>query len=353
MSNPATARRPAARPTIVADVIDRLVSAEIRYAGELPRGVVHAMYDAARAAQGGVPLVHLAARALRDAVGRRDVVMLVTGAGSRFGLHKGETDGPPGAASLARALDFGLGARVVLVSEPAHHEPIVASVEASGLSVLDAERFERRPHTAILELFPAGAERGRPAAAALLDRYRARAVVFVEKGGPNAKGIHHTVLGSAKAPEETGHVFHLADLARERGIVTVGIGDGGNEIGNGLIEDAIRRIQPYGAVCRCPCGGGMATVTRTDVLVVANVSNWGAYGVVAQLAYELGDPDLIQSEELEDFVLQRCVAAGASDGAYAAQLLRVDGTSARAQRAIVALLRETVDNGLRTVTRGF
>jgi len=340
-------------PKLIADAIDRAVSIEMRFAAELPRGVIRPLYEAAREAQGGEPLVYLAARALLDQVRKRDVVLIVTGSGSRFGLHKGETDGPLGAASLARVLDLGLGARVALVCDEPHREPIVATVEAAGMSVIDAERFERRRHTAVVETLPPGDDAGRHFAETALDRYAPRAVVFIEKTGPNAKGVHHTILGSAKDPNETGHAFHLAELARRRGIVTIGVGDGGNEIGNGVIYDAVRKIQPFGTVCRCPCSDGIATVTRTDVLVSASVSNWGAYGVAAQLAFELKDPELFQDEETEDFMLRQCVAAGGTDGAYAAQVLRVDGTSLRTQRALVSILREIVANGLRSVTRGF
>jgi hypothetical protein len=340
-------------PKIIADSIDRLISVEMRFAAELPRGVIRPLYEAARDAQGGEPVVYRAAHALLERVGKGDVVLIVTGSGSRFGLPKGETDGPLGAASLGRVLDFGLGARVVYVSDEPHRDPIVATVEAAGISVLDQERFAQRPHSTIIEIHPPGSERGRAFAMALLDTYQPKAVVFIEKTGPNARGVHHSIMGTAKNPDETGHAFHLADVARERGIITIGIGDGGNEIGNGLIYDAARRIQPYGMKCRCPCEEGVITVTTTDVLVSASISNWGAYGVAAHMAYELRNPDLFQTEEMEDFMLRRCVAAGGTDGVYAAQLLRVDGTTARVQRALVAMLREVVTNGLKKVYRGF
>ena len=77
-----------------------------------------------------------------------------------------------------------------------------------------------------------------------------------------------------------------------------------------MIYEAVRRIQPYGATCRCPCGDGVATVTATDVLVSASISNWGAYGIAAQLAYELQDVELFQSEEMEDFMLRQCCCRG-------------------------------------------
>jgi hypothetical protein len=38
---------------------------------------------------------------------------------------------------------------------------------------------------------------------------------------------------------------------------------------------------------------------------------------------------------------------------YAAQVLCVGGTSARTQRALVAMLREIIENGLKNVYRGF
>ncbi len=340
-------------PKIIADAIDRLISIEMRFAAELPRGVIRPLYDAAREAQGGEPVVYHAARQILERVGKRDVVLIVTGSGSRLGLYKGETDGPLGASSLGRVVDFGLGARVVYVCDEPHVDPIVATVQATGLSVIDQERFEQRPHSTLVEIHPPGSEQGKHFAATLLDRYQPKAVVFVEKTGPNAQGVHHSITGTAKDPDETGHAFRLADLARERGIVTIGVGDGGNEIGNGMIYEAVREIQPYGATCQCPCGDGVATVTATDVLVSASISNWGAYGIAAQLAYELKQPDLFQTEEMEDFMLHQCVAAGGTDGAYAAQVLYVDGTSSRTQRALVTMLREIIENGLKKVYRGF
>ena len=340
-------------PKIVADSIDQLISVEMRHASGLPRGVARPLYEAARDAQGGEPLVYLAAERLLREVSAGDVVLFVTGSGSRFGLHKGETDGPLGAASLGRALDFGMGARTVYICDEPHQAPIRACVEAAGISVIDQERFERRPHSAVIEVHPPQDEPGRAFAAEILERYRPKAVVFIEKTGPNAKGVHHSITGTAKDPAETGHAYHLADRARAAGIFTLGIGDGGNEIGNGVIYEAARNIQPRGTKCRCPCGDGAITVTTTDVFISAAVSNWGAYGVSAQLAYMLENPELLQSEEMEDFMLRGCVAAGGTDGASAAQLLAVDGTGAPVQRALVCMLHEIVGNALKTVSRGF
>ena len=64
-------------------------------------------------------------------------------------------------------------------------------------------------------------------------------------------------------------------LRRRAGTVTIGIGDGGNEIGMGRVRARVVRDVPNGAK--------IASVVRTDHLVVAGTSNWGAWGVVAHL----------------------------------------------------------------------
>jgi hypothetical protein len=170
---------------------------------------------------------------------------------------------------------------VVDVCDEPPLNPIVASVEAAGLSGLDLERCARRPHSTLMEIHPPGDEAGHACAPQLLDKYQPPAVVFIAKTGPNANGVPHSITGTAKHQDETGHAFHLAESAKARGIVTIGVGEGGNKIGNGRIYDAARQRQPYGLKCQCDCGDGGVPVTATDVLISASVSNWGAYGIAA------------------------------------------------------------------------
>ena len=51
-----------------------------------------------------------------------------------------------------------------------------------------------------------------------------------------------------------------------------------------VIKDAVRRYVPFGERCQCPCGGGIAPEQPVDALVVASVSNWGAYGIAAAVS---------------------------------------------------------------------
>ncbi len=106
-------------------------------------------------------------------------------------------------------------------------------------------------------------------------------------------------------------------------VVTVGIGDGGNEIGMGKLPwDTIRRNIPNGELvaCRVP----------TDHLIVAGVSNWGAYAIAAgvallrgvELPAELFDPNR------EREILRVMVEKGPLiDGVTGKQTATVDGLS--------------------------
>lgn len=333
------------------EAIDRLISVEIRFGSGLPRGVTHRLYEVARSCQ-GKPLTFLAATHLQQRVHPGDHVLIVTGAGMAPGLPRGETDGPLGAAALARAIDVGLHAKPVLVSEERNLAPYVAAVQAAGLAV-DADLFPHRSGCAVAEPFPLGIEAGKHEAARLFQRYQPAAVIFVEKGGPNRAGVFHTILGIQRPPDAMANAHLLADEATASGTLTIGIGDGGNEIGFGLVRDAVQDIQPYGRTCQCPCSEGIATVTATDVLVAAAVSNWGAYGIVAALAAALGDVDVLHDATTEARMLERCVAAGGMDGVYARMIPYVDGTSAAVQTSLITILHEIVGNSFKTVQRGF
>ena len=87
----------------------------------------------------------------------------------------------------------------------------------------------------------------------------------------------------------------LVELAREKHIFTVGIGDNGNELGCGVILDEVQKIQPWDKVCQCPCQSGIASSSEVDILLMAAVSNWGVYGINLLLAYLLNNIDLIHT----------------------------------------------------------
>lgn len=159
-------------------------------------------------------------------------------------------------------------------------------------------------------------------------------VLAIERPGPTADGTFRTMRGlDITDHHREVHAMYEADIAA--GTVTTGIGDGGNEIGMGNIEPStIEANITSGATVHCG--------VSTGHLIVAGVSNWGAYALVAGVAILLGEPErvawlfdsqrelkhlekLAQFGELVDGVTgrQEATVDGLPWDVYAAPLIRI------------------------------
>lgn len=262
-----------------------------------------------------------AARALRAA--KR--VLIVTGFTVEPDMP--ETDGPPGAAVLGRALRL-LGARVTYVTDTTN----VPLVEAA-LKVLD------EPSDVVV--YPGGAGGARR----LLASERPTHLVAIERPGRNRSGDYLNMRGGSVAAWNPP-IDELFVGRSGRRPVTIGIGDGGNEIGMGVVRAKIARLDALRA--------RIATVVRADHLVVAGVSNWGGYGVVAALG-RLAGKDLLHTPEVERRLIAACVAAGGCDGVTRRREPTVDSLGPDTHAAVVDLLRLASRSGIMgasTVRRG-
>jgi hypothetical protein len=329
-------------PDIIGEQIDRLVTLELKNRG-MPHDFLRHLYDAAREQGGGRSLCMRAAEGFIERVGKGDVVFVVTGAGYPPVMPKGESDGPPGAAALARALYWGLGAVPVFVCEQMHAEPIVAASEAAALMVKPfADAKERRLGAAIATAPTDNATVG-AWAERILDEYRPKALVAIERLGPNEHGIIYNATGVPKRPE-TG-IVDLAPVvtgATARGAFTVGIGDHGNEIGFGRIQDVVKEIMPYGRRGQAETPGGNACAIGTDVLIPCMMSNWGAYGIEAALAFLLKKPELMHTPKMEERIVTKCLEAGGLEAMYCSTAFAVDNCEGESSMAVVQLLGNMV-----------
>ena len=104
----------------------------------------------------------------------------------------------------------------------------------------------------------------------------------------------------------------------------MGVGDGGNEVGMGIIKEAVKIFVPYARVCQYLCKGGIAAESKVDVLVASAISNWGGYGIEACLAYLADKPGVLHTPQLEEAMLKSAVDAGAIDGVTSRAELSVD-----------------------------
>jgi hypothetical protein len=298
----------------LAENIDRLMTVDVP-----GRGFVRDAYTEARRISGS-PLVQHAGDLLLAQLSQRPkgTVLITTGATTqRPGLadHIGEMDGPPGALALARTLGMAFGALPVLVTDPRQGPMLSAAAASIGLYTFTLENLRlqtaRMPHVsavAIVEM-PDSDQAARVEAERLMNDCEPVALVAIEKAGRNERGVFHN---SYKDDTSSGkaRLEPLFDLFSGTGKPTIGIGDGGNELGMGNIRDFILHRYPHMAHCNCPCGGSIVATQRADSLLVATVSNWGAYALAAYLAAAIGKPYAAHSPQRERQLLRGCAAAG-------------------------------------------
>ena len=129
--------------------------------------------------------------------------------------------------------------------------------------------------------------------------------------------------------------------------MTIGIGDGGNEIGFGHAEAALKEALPIARACGCPCAGGIADATDVSVCVTAATSNWGAYAIMAALAMLQERRKALPRADLILDSVMASIDAGAHDGYSGLAEARVDGTDLQTSLAIYDLCLALVDHAER------
>ncbi|MBF2063989.1 MAG: DUF4392 domain-containing protein [Calothrix sp. C42_A2020_038] len=143
-------------------------------------------------------------------------------------------------------------------------------------------------------------------------------IISIERPGPGKDGIIRNMRGQ----NITAHTAPLHLLLNLPNITSIGIGDGGNEIGMGKISKEIiyRNIQH---------GEKIACVTSCDYLIVCGVSNWGANALLAALALLKVEWKNIIKEQLNpevDFNILETIVSNnlAADGITGKANLTVD-----------------------------
>lgn len=274
-------------------------------------------YDAGgRGLHGPVPNL----RGLGEALLKARSVLILTGfpvlPEGENSVPVGETDGPVGTAELARGLEL-LGCRVTVAVDAPAFPMARAALRAAGT----AARLVLFPNTGCAAF-----------GESLLDSARPEAVIALERPGKGADGHFHSMKGRVidAGAADTDCVFATA---RRRGILTVGIGDGGNELGMGTLRRMTERFVDHGSQ--------IATVLPADYTLTAGVSNWWGNGLTALLSYESGEPLLI-TQAGERSILQAVVDAGGVDGRTGRRTLSVDGLPLAVHLERLAMLERLI-----------
>ncbi|KGE04907.1 glutamate cyclase domain-containing protein [Pseudohaliea rubra] len=212
-----------------------------------------------------------------------------------------ETDGPVGAMALYRALEQ-RGAQCWIACAA----PLAAELEHE-FRVLPLQATDR--------------DAAREEAILRLAQVTPDAIVSIERPGLAANGRYYNMRGE-DISADCGIFDSYLELA---GCPTIAIGDGGNEIGMGKVADAVAKLSITPAATSC------------DELLVADVSNWGAYGLLAyfDLLEATDHLGTVRPRELLAFLSSR----GSVDGVTRENTLTEDGMDPAAGEAIISELR--------------
>lgn len=223
-----------------------------------------------------------------------------------------ETDGPIGSAHLAAGL-LRAGIPVRLVTDSLCFNAVKVAAQAAGISdevpidVVNVDALSIEDSTV----------------AAIINSWRNAEppishAIAIERAGPGDDGIVWNMIGK-DITADTAPLHLLFTLSN---IISIGIGDAGNELGMGnLGKEIIAKGVSTGEkiACSIPC----------DHLMVCGVSNWGAIGLLTALA--LLRPDLKSqlmeglTLEMDKHILTKLVYEGpAVDGDTAVQALTIE-----------------------------
>ncbi len=223
-----------------------------------------------------------------------------------------ETDGPAGAIAIGNALQA-LGRKVTYITD-SYTTPVLRGMLEDGTEVVD---------------FPiADIEVSRNVTAEILARLDLSLIISIER----CSRTNDDAYLNMRYVDITPHTARL-DYLFEAGIPSVGIGDGGNEIGMGNLVEFIPQVETL---------PNDPAVTKVDRLIISSVSNWGGYGLVAALS-KLAGRNLLPTVESETVLIKRSVDMGAVDGTTGDHSYFVDGFTTEENGELLARLHALVE----------
>lgn len=229
-------------------------------------------------------------KAMLAMANRRVRIAIVTGFYIADGTPAAaETDGPIGATQLAVSLSE-MGHKVTIITDSLC-APIVLAACLGNVPEENVEIHDK-PSTISTEY---------------------QVSIAVERPGKTTDGTYRNMRGR----DITTTTAPLDEWFAAGSFTRIAIGDGGNEIGMGLLEtQVVEGAVHAGPLIRC--------VVPCDHLIVAGTSNWGAYALSAALTLA-GGPQALLDETWSKETLNRIISAGAIDGVSKQSVESVDG----------------------------
>jgi D-glutamate cyclase len=283
--------------------------------------------------------LELAARALYKTSTSRKAgrILILTG----FPCHidadvPQESDGPLGALCIARALSV-LGQKVevltdkccVSVFDACHGASVKEAISESSRKTMknvEIRSFDENTNWFRKDLLD-------------IELKDVNAIVAIERAGANAKGEYMTA-SKKKMNHLVTKIDNLFATAHERDILTVAIGDGGNELGMGGLMKFIQQDIKNGKDIGC--------VTGSEHVIPCSVSNWGGYALAGALsAIHLIEAkntlkhaiSFLPTLDEEDAILDGGLSVGMKDGLTGKCERSVDGLSWDESRRVLRDIR--------------
>lgn len=248
-----------------------------------------------------------------------DTVVIVTGFAIKA-AEIGETDGPPGALALANALEC-LNKRVVIVTDKYSEVFIREGVKLLRLN-------------ALIYIFKENNESQQ--ADEIIEKYKPNHIIAIERPGRNVNNKCYSMLGE-DITSFCPNTDFLFIKAKEQNIPTSAVGDGGNEIGMGKVMNLVQKYVYKGNI--------ICAQFDTDNLIIAGVSNWGAYGICSALSI-INDKMVMFDEDVYEEIMNEIVKAGAVDGCSKKNEPTVDGLSYEENLKIFMKLKAIAIDGI-------
>jgi len=217
-----------------------------------------------------------------------------------------ETDGPVGAIALYRAIET-LGGLPILVC---------------GAPLAGALNADYRVHKITVGAPIISAQKAQSA----LNEYQPSLVISIERPGMAADGHYYNMRGENISTQCASFDYFLT-LAK---CPTIAIGDGGNEIGMGNVTEPLLALNIIPSATCC------------DELLIADVSNWGAHGLICMLSI-ITDQDLLHHWNNLS-VLEYLSARGSVDGVTRDNTLTEDSLGADITDDVIENLRNIFKN---------
>ncbi len=231
--------------------------------------------------------------AAKEILNRKGTIFIITGFYIVY-ANASETDGPVGAIAISRALKK-LGYKVVFITDKWSFNVMKGLLDSEDELV----NFPVTNHSSS-ESFSKN----------LLLKYSPSVVLSIERASLVKDGTYRNWKGQ-DISDYNAKLDYLFDQSQ----YSIGIGDGGNEIGMGNLSEQIKKIKGL---------PDNPSSTNVNNLIIASCSNWGGYGLVAALSILVKQNLLISADEAKKLII-KSVDLGAVEGLTGKSDYAVDG----------------------------